>query len=86
MTGLCFAVMFPQLPGYIGVYQFAVVAILSNTSQWMNRSPERLPSSWLTGCHRLPDGLYLPDDLAYPSKLPTCRRKFVSEDKPQQVT
>lgn len=31
MVGLCFAVMFPQLPGYIGVYQLAVVAILANT-------------------------------------------------------
>lgn len=28
MAGLCFAVMFPQAPGYIGVYQGAVLAML----------------------------------------------------------
>lgn len=28
MVGLCFAVMFPQAPGYIGVYQLAVYSIL----------------------------------------------------------
>lgn len=31
MVGLCFAVMFPQLPGYIGVYQLAAVLILVQT-------------------------------------------------------
>jgi uncharacterized membrane protein YbhN (UPF0104 family) len=31
MAGLCFAVMFPQLPGYVGVYQFAVKLILCST-------------------------------------------------------
>ncbi len=31
MTALCFAVMFPQLPGYVGVYQLAVKAVLSRT-------------------------------------------------------
>ncbi len=31
MAGLCFAVMFPQLPGYVGVYQFAVKLILCKT-------------------------------------------------------
>lgn len=31
MAGLCFAVMFPQLPGFIGMYHFAVLTILSDT-------------------------------------------------------
>ncbi|MGC9328272.1 MAG: lysylphosphatidylglycerol synthase transmembrane domain-containing protein [Candidatus Hinthialibacter sp.] len=31
MAGLCFAVMFPQAPGYIGVYHFAVQLILVKT-------------------------------------------------------
>jgi len=31
MAGLCFAVMFPQLPGYIGPYQWAVMLILTRT-------------------------------------------------------
>ena len=31
MAGLCFAVMFPQLPGFIGMYQFAVLTILNKT-------------------------------------------------------
>lgn len=31
MVGLCFAVMFPQAPGYIGVYQLAVWFILVKT-------------------------------------------------------
>jgi len=31
MIGLCFAVMFPQAPGYIGVYQLAVWLILVKT-------------------------------------------------------
>ncbi|MBI1387998.1 MAG: hypothetical protein GC154_06080 [bacterium] len=30
MTVLCFTVMFPQLPGYIGPYQLAVAAVLTN--------------------------------------------------------
>ncbi len=30
MVGLCFAVMFPQLPGYIGVYQGAAVLLLTS--------------------------------------------------------
>ncbi|MDX9753285.1 MAG: lysylphosphatidylglycerol synthase transmembrane domain-containing protein [bacterium] len=29
MIGICFAVMFPQLPGYIGMYQIAVTSILT---------------------------------------------------------
>lgn len=33
MTALCFAVMFPQAPGYIGVYQLAVLLVLSNVFQ-----------------------------------------------------
>jgi glycosyltransferase 2 family protein len=31
MVGLCFAVMFPQLPGYIGMFQLAVMTILTQT-------------------------------------------------------
>lgn len=31
MAALCFAVMFPQAPGYIGVYQFALKLVLVNT-------------------------------------------------------
>lgn len=31
MAGLCFAVMFPQAPGYLGVYQLAVLLILVKT-------------------------------------------------------
>ncbi len=31
MIGLCFAVMFPQLPGYIGTFQFATWIILHRT-------------------------------------------------------
>jgi len=31
MAGLCFTVMFPQMPGYVGMYHFALLVIMNRT-------------------------------------------------------
>ncbi|MGI6455891.1 MAG: lysylphosphatidylglycerol synthase transmembrane domain-containing protein [bacterium] len=90
MTGLCFAVMFPQLPGYIGVYQFAVVAILSNTFavdesvagaiaivMWLTQVPPIILMGFI--CLMIL-GVSFSEITHVQEEIP------VSEDKPQQVT
>ncbi len=57
MVGLCFAVMFPQAPGYLGPYQFAVQLILAKT--FRVDSGQATAAAWIMWLSQVPPVILL---------------------------
>ncbi|MFB3786440.1 MAG: lysylphosphatidylglycerol synthase transmembrane domain-containing protein [bacterium] len=57
MVGLCFAVMFPQAPGYLGPYQFAVQLILAKT--FLVDSGQATAAAWIMWLSQVPPVILL---------------------------